>query len=258
MLRARLLSLSLRKARHESPEDRMRSFLTRLTAVAAGSLALSCTAPTVVDATSDETLLALDRSAPAPETDEVPTSVVALSSADGAMLDLGDARAARLHPNGGALVVDGDAQLSWVKGDSRRPLLDSVVGRPAVLDDGRVLASRSTDLGESDLWLVTLDGAPPRALTATAGADGQPFVLEDGRVLFVSDRTGVAALYVVEVDSKQVRQLTNHHEVAGRLSERFVPPPVGEPWQKGERVFYDAGDAIWSVDVVTGAAEVAR
>lgn len=236
----------------------MRLLLPRLMTVAAASLALSCTVPDVIDATADETLVSLGSSDPLPETDEVPTSALAIAAENGAMLDLGEAREARLHPKGGALVVDGDARLFWVTSDARRPLLDSVVGRPALLRDGRVIAARATDLGESDLWLVTTDGAPPRALTATAGADGQPFVLEDGRVLFVSDRTGVAALYIVDVESRQATQLTNHGEQPGRLSERFVPPPVREPWQQDGRVFYDAGDAIWSLDLTSGAAEVAR
>lgn len=215
----------------------------------------------VLDRSPEGELVALSTKTPAPETDEVPTHEVALSAPDGALDTLGRARAARMHPTGGALLVDEEARLLWVeKGErgARRPLLDAVVGRPALLGDGRVVAARSTDPGESDLWLVTLDGAPPRALTASPGADGQPFVLDDGRVLFVSDRTGVAALWVVDPATREAKQLTNHGERAGALSDRFVPPPVGEPRQEGTRVIYDAGDGLWSVDVVTGTAEEVR
>lgn len=227
-----------------------------LSALACAVALAGCT--DVLDASPDGELVALSAKTPAPETDEVPSAEVAFASRDGALDSFGPARAALLHPRGGALLVDDEARLSWVRKGVRQPLLDEVVGKPALLDDGRVVAARSTDPGESDLWLVTLDGAPPRALTATAGADGQPFVLADGRVLFVSDRSGVVALFVVDPSTREVTQLTNQGERPGALSERFVPTPVGEPWQEGARVFYDAGDAIWSVDVTTGDAEEVR
>ncbi len=236
----------------------MRWSLPRSLTLLMGFALVGCTAE-VIDASADEALLAVEHSAPRAETDEVPTATVALERRDGRVQELGDARAARLHPRGGALVVDANAALSLVQGDGKRALLDSVVGRPALLPDGRVVASRSTDIGESDLWIVTLDGAPPRALTSTAGADGQPFVLDDGRVLFVSDRTGVVGLYVVDPATREVTPLTNQGERPGRLSDRFVPTPaIGEPRQEGTRVIYDAGDGIWAVDIHTGKAEEVR
>lgn len=211
----------------------------------------------VLDRSPEAEIVALSTKTPAPETDELPTHEIALTQADGTAEPLGRARTARLHPRG-TLVVDEEARLLLVEQGARRPLLDSVEGRPALLPDGRVVASRSTDPGESDLWLVTLDGAPPRALTATPGADGQPFVLDDGRVLFVSDRTGVVGLYIVDPATGEVTQLTNAGERPGALSDRFVPTPVREPWQEGSRVFYDAGDGVWAVDLRTGKAEEVR
>lgn len=228
------------------------SLRTRAALALAACVPLGCT--DVLDRAPDKEIVALSTKAPAPETDEVPTHEIALTHADGAMAPLGQAREARLHPRG-ALVVDAEARLLLVENGVSRTLLESVEGRPALLADGRVVASRSTDPGESDLWLVTLDGAPPRALTATPGADGQPFVLEDGRVLFVSDRTGIVALYIVDPASGETTQLTNLGERPGALSERFVPTPLREPWQEGSRVLYDAGDGIWAVDIRTGKAE---
>ena len=81
-------------------------------------------------------------------------------------------------------------------------------------------------------------------------------VLDDGRVLFVSDRTGVAAVWIVEPARQQARQLTNHSARPGRLGAAFVPPPVAWTRQRGSVVEYDAGDARVVLDVDTATAEV--
>ncbi len=81
-------------------------------------------------------------------------------------------RAAVTTTEGRVVLVDDAARLVVVDGPA---LLDDVVGAPAALHDGRVVAARATEPGESDLWVVTMDGAPPRAIAAAHGADGQPF-----------------------------------------------------------------------------------
>lgn len=127
--------------------------------------------------------------------------------------------------------------------------LDNVRASVA-LDGGRLLVSRSTDVGESDLWIVPRDRKRPRALAAAHGADEMPFVLSDGRIVFVSTRTGVASLWIVNQDGTGLRQLTN---VGVRASDpRFVPPPVAYLEQRGARVFYDDGTLTRSIDVNVG------
>lgn len=167
-----------------------------------------------------------------PESDERPTSSFIV---DGARIE---GRAALTLDDGRVLVVDKDDALRFAHAQGRAPLLDRV---RAVVDagNGRVVASRSTDLGESDLWLVRLDrSSPPRAIAAEKGADEMPLVLEDGRVLFASTRTGRASLWIAELDGSSLRQIPD------------VPPPVSYVSHEGTKVTYDAGEGdIRTIDV---------
>jgi hypothetical protein len=172
-----------------------------------------------------------DRTHPAqPESDERP---VATFHVDGTRIQ---GRAALTLDDGRVLVVDANDALRFAH--ARAPLLDHV---RAVVDvgDGRVVASRSTNVGESDLWLVRLDGSsPPRAIAAEKGADEMPLVLDDGRVLFASTRSGRASLWIAALDGSGLRQLTG------------VPPPVAYLNVDGTKVTYDAGDGdVHTVDV---------
>lgn len=232
----------------------------RLAISASALVALvGCQPGDILDPAAADDVVLLETPEQVPESDANPAAPVGLRERDGSITNLGKARAVTRHPNGGVLVVDEDQRLSLVEGDTRVTLLDEVEGRPAVLPDGRVVAARAADPGESDLWLVTLDGELPEALSEAPGADGHPFVLEDGRVWFLSSRTGVTSIFVLDPATGATTQLTNQGQQPGQLSDAFVPPPaMGEPWQEGSRVFYDAGDAVWSVDVVTGEAEVVR
>ena len=194
------------------------------------------------------------------ETDERPSFTLDHHTND--TTSLGQGRGALALANGRVALVNNEGALFLVDGALRTPLLDQVTSAPIALPGDRLLASRSTDVGESDLWIVTLGAgshAPPRALAAARGADGLPFLLEDGRLLFVSTRTGVASIFVVELDGTQLRQLTNVGLKPGRLGDRFVPPPIAGDGmrQQGALVLYDAGDATWSIDVDSGAAVLA-
>jgi hypothetical protein len=183
-----------------------------------------------------------------PESDHVPAHGVVLADAQGHEHRLPAARAAALWPRRGVagaprvLAVDDAARLVVIEGGRRLPLLDRVVGAPVVLDEGRALAARETEPGETDLWIVGDDGQPPRALAAAPGADDAVAVLPDGRVLFVSGRSGVAALWVVAADATATpRQLTNLGERPGALSPAFVPPPEGPVEITGDVIAYVDG-----------------
>jgi hypothetical protein len=166
-----------------------------------------------------------------PESDHVPAHDVVLADAAGHEHRLPAARAAVLWPRAGAsrvAAVDADARLVLVEEGRRRPLLDHVVGVPVVLDERRLIAARETEPGETDLWVVADDGTPPRAVAAAPGADDSPQILPDGRVVFISGRSGVASLWIVEASPGAApRQLTNVGERPGALSSSFVPPPEG-------------------------------
>lgn len=219
---------------------------------------VGCQSGAILDSQVPAEVVVLEKSTPPSETDGISLATVAINEGDGSLTRLGRVQSVTRHPGRGMLLVDEGSRLVLVQRGVRTSLLDGVEGKPAVLPDGRIVASRAGDPGESDLWLVGVDGEAPRALTTGAGGNGHPFVLDDGRVMFLSSRTGVASIFVIDPATGETTQLTNHGERPGRLSERFVPPPaIGEPWQQGRRVFYDAGDAVWSVDVVTGHAEVA-
>lgn len=202
-----------------------------------------CSGQTLLDERDGAAVVVTAPSAAMAESDHVPAHGVVLADAQGHEHRLPAARAAALWPRAGAtsssaprvLAVDKDARLLALEGGRQRALLDHVVGAPVVLDAHRALAARETGPGETDLWIVSDDGQPPRALAAAPGADDTPTVLPDGRVLFVSGRSGVAALWIVDQDPRATpRQLTNVGEVPGALSPAFVPPPEGPVEMDGE------------------------
>jgi len=193
-----------------------------------------CTAEQILDERDGAAVVVTAPAAAMPESDHVPAHRVVLADADGLEHHLPAARAAVLWPRAGVTgaprvaAVDADARLVLVEGGRRRPLLDHVVGAPVVVDARQLLAARETEPGETDLWLVGDDGTPPRALAASPGADDSPQVLPDGRVVFVSGRSGVASLWIVApTPGAAPRQLTNIGERPGALSSSFVPPPEG-------------------------------
>jgi hypothetical protein len=220
-----------------------------------------CSGHSVLDQADGAALLQVSSRPTMVDSDDVPVMGVVLSAADGRETRLPDARAAALWPGAAAsldtrlVVVDADARLLVQQGASRRQLLDGVVGEPVVLDNQRVIVARQTEPGESDLWVVTDDGQPPRALAAAPGADDSAMVLHDGRVLFVSGRSGVASLWIVDADPMATpRQLTNVGQRPGALTSLFVPPPATRPTQQGSIIVSDDGEGgHWLVDLDSGA-----
>jgi dipeptidyl aminopeptidase/acylaminoacyl peptidase len=100
---------------------------------------------------------------------------------------------------------------------SVRDLLDMVrVGDPAVSPDGsKVLYTlRTTDLdnnrGRKDIWLVGLDGTPPRQVTHGAENEDAPRWLPDGRgFLYLQKHAGSAQVWQGSVDGAAPAKVTD-------------------------------------------------
>lgn len=158
------------------------------------------------------------------------------------------------------LVVDRDGVL-WRRSEkSSRRLIDRVAGSPVVLPDGSIVVSRlGGEPGESDLWLLPRVG-DPRVLAPAVGPDDMPVALEDGRVAFVSGRTSVASIWVLDVANGEPTQLTNRGLAAGKRMDGFVPTPAERMTVEGGKILYETSPGTWwAVDPSTGdAREVQR
>ncbi len=139
------------------------------------------------------------------------------------------------------LVVSESGELLRVDAAGRKRLATGVLGSPAVLPNGGiVVAQRGEEPGESDLQLLGDRGPVP--LAPAPGPDDFPIALPDGRVAFVSGRTGLASLWVVDPTSGEARQLTN----VGRdgVDDQFVPPPHRDVRVDATSLSYDAGEGV--------------
>jgi hypothetical protein len=230
----------------------------------AGLLA-GCEDVRTLDQRGDATLVQTARHPGVHETDEPPAFSIAHLRDDSGARDhlhaLPAARAALLLDADRVLLVDTERRLLLRTPKGSATLLDTIVGAPARLQDGRVIAARETEPGESDLWVLDPDAPakPPRALAASEGSNELPFVLADGRVLFVSGRTGVAALFVVDPAGGEPTQLTNRNARPGALGTDFVPVYLGDdpPTQEGDVVTWRSGDDTFTLDVLTGRVAAA-
>ncbi|HVE26063.1 MAG TPA: S9 family peptidase, partial [Sporichthya sp.] len=110
------------------------------------------------------------------------------------------------------------------------------VGDPQVSPDGRrvVFVRTTTDSvtgkRNADIWVVASDGSGrPRPLIAGPGSDDTPRFLADGRIAFISARSGTPQVYLADASGGHIRAVT-------RLSGGVQPPLVVSP--DGRRVAY--------------------
>ena len=114
------------------------------------------------------------------------------------------------------------------------------ISDPQVSPDGRtvVFVVRTTDLeanrGRTDLWLVGADGSGLVQLTTDPANDALGAFSPDGRqIVFVSDRTGVGQIYVMDADGGNMTQLTFDDAWKDQLPD----------WSPdGSKIAYAAGD----------------
>ena len=89
------------------------------------------------------------------------------------------------------------------------------ISDPQVSFDGEqvVFTVRVTDLeankGRTDLWLVNLDGSETRCLTTDPAGDWNPRWTPEGRILFLSTRSGSAQVWRIDPHGGEAQQLTD-------------------------------------------------
>ena len=76
--------------------------------------------------------------------------------------------------------------------------------------DFLVYASNKGQSGSLDLWVISADGQHDEALTTDAATDWMPAWSPDGsRIAFVSNRAGLDALYLINLDGSGLRKLAD-------------------------------------------------
>lgn len=108
----------------------------------------------------------------------------------------------------------GDILLRWVRGGDVLNLTgdaEATDGAPDWSPDGVRIAFVSNRNGLNDVYVIGLDEASPRNLTAFRANDLTPSWSPDGAyITFASDRTGYSDIYIIRPDGTELRNLTNH------------------------------------------------
>ena len=120
--------------------------------------------------------------------------------------------------------------------------------------DGRWIFYESSRSGNRDLWRVPADGAgEPEQLTFHAEQDTYPVPSPDGRYLaFASSRTGSAEVHVLDLETREVRRLSNRGTFSVLLPFSWS--------EDGSEIYAQAREAalrapnLWAFRVADGSA----
>lgn len=129
------------------------------------------------------------------------------------------------------------------------PLIDRgpyLTGTPRWSPDGRWIAfdSRSNDMGNADIYVISVEGGQPRRLTSELSEDVAPSWSRDGKwIYFGSTRSGSMQIWKVGAEGGQATQVTKQGGFEGFEST------------DGKHFYYAKGRSvpgIWQVPVVGG------
>ncbi|HTX19802.1 MAG TPA: S9 family peptidase [Bacteroidota bacterium] len=102
------------------------------------------------------------------------------------------------------------------------------VADPQISPDGRWIAytvtyySKETNKGNSDIWIVPIDGGVARQLTNSPKSDSDPRWLPDGKTIaFISARDGDPQVYTVPVEGGEPKKISS---IAEGVSGLLVSP----------------------------------
>jgi len=92
----------------------------------------------------------------------------------------------------------------------------SVTGTPRWSPDGQQIVFDSRPAGNSDVFVIDVQGGPPRKLTSEPSNEGVPSWSRDGRwIYFASDRTGGWEVWKMPSTGGPAVQVTHHGGFAG-------------------------------------------
>jgi TolB protein len=96
---------------------------------------------------------------------------------------------------------------------------------PAMLPNGREFVASLSKDGNSDIYLLTLDGKEKKRLTTRRGINVSPYASPDGKhICFSSDRLGNLHVFSLDINTLEVNRLTR----VGTLNDSCVWSPSGD------------------------------
>lgn len=122
--------------------------------------------------------------------------------------------------------------------------------RPRWSPDGSRVAFHSDLRGNNDVYIVNADGTRLTRVTDHPGEDFDPDWMPDGRLLFASDRDGDQNIWIKDLETGSVLQLTRYP--GGRTGG---PSPSGD----GRRIAFSTTQVlswqVYTLDLASGAIE---